>query len=898
MGKKKKNTVFSTELTEIFNEANQYASAGKYKEISLEMVIYFLMKNYLNGKGSESNILKEMILDLTPSDRNMLERLLFNLSKKSGGKKDSFTLPDIYYNPEDIVMAEEINIILNNVIKTKEITSKFLPNKVSDIIGVDEFIFSVLSETCFDIVSVLNNFGISKDTYSQKMMDIIGSNIDLEDLTSLDLEKLTPLKSSKKKKSESKKDDDKENEDDNSNQINEMDDEFEKAGQHEAIQTRKIDPNSKTPELDKYAIDMTKNAKDGKYDPVVGRTKEIDEICEILCCRKKNNAILLGDPGTGKTAIIELLAQRISQGNVPKDLRGKRIFSLDLNALVAGCIYRGQYEERLQGIIKEVVNNKEIIVFIDEIHNLLGNGSSSGQGDGANILKPYLARGEFQCLGSTTTDEFRKIIEKDGALKRRFQPVYIEEPSLEETEKILKGLSQEYSKYHRVKYDDELLKKCVEWSGKYISDRFFPDKAIGVLDMASSLAKLSHSISDSSKLDELEIQKNEIESEFNTLVSESNGEPDALEKASEKLDQVSKLEEEIKKLKDSLENDPNFWTSVTIDDLSNVISKLSGVPIDKILSSDMKKVKEMNKELRRKVIGQDKAIEELTIALQRNILGLRDQNKPIASFLLVGSTGTGKTYVSKVLAKEFFGSEKSLVSISCSEYMQDWAESKLLGSAPGYVGFSDSEPRLYILKRKPYTVLLIDEIEKSSKNLYNIWLNMLEEGELTLSTGEKVSCRNTIIIFTGNVGTKSLELKGNGLGFGVIDKKKMTEETVMKEVNKEFRPEFLNRLTKIIVFNSLGEEELYKIFDLEFEKLKTRYKESNGYDISVTEELKKFIVSKCEPKYGARSLTRLLVENIDHPVCKALLDDTVDSDGKTKILIDYKNEEVKVAFEV
>ena len=891
MSKKKNDLSFSDEMREIFNDANDFASAGRYKEISLEMVVYFLMKRYLNGSGTESTILKEVVIDLTPSDRSILERVLFNLAKKSGGKKDSFTLPDVYYNSDDIIMSDEINSIIHRIIKTKKLAKSFPIGSLvaKEEIGVDEFIHSILSDPELQVTDVLGQFGIDQEKYSDEVFNVLGSS--LNEVLGQSEEKNTSDKNNK--------DDDDEDEEDVQSKISGEDDEFEKAGRHEAIQTKKVDPNSKTPELDKYAIDMTKEAKEGKYDPVVGRSKEIEEISEILCCRKKNNAILLGDPGTGKTSIIELLAQRIAQGQVPKELKDKRLFSLDLNALVAGCIYRGQYEERLQGIIKEVVGNKDIIVFIDEIHNLLGNGSSSGQGDGANILKPYLARGEFQCLGSTTTDEFRKIIEKDGALKRRFQPVFIDEPGIEETIDILKGLSKEYGKFHKVQYEDEVIKKCVEWSGKYINDRFFPDKAIGILDMASSLAKLNHPIKSDDELEELEARKRNLESDINILITEGEGDTDALENASAKLDEATEVEEKIKEIREKLENDPSLWTPVTIDDVSNVISKISGVPIDKILSSDMKKVKEMKKELEKKVIGQDKAIEELTVALQRNMLGLRDPNKPIASFLLVGPTGCGKTLISKMLAKEFFGSEKSLVSIACSEYMQDWAESKLLGSAPGYVGFSDSEPRLYVLKRKPYTVLLIDEIEKSSSNLYNIWLNMLEEGEITLSNGEKVSCRNTIIIFTGNVGTKSLELKGNGLGFGSRneeDKRKMSEETVMKEVKKEFRPEFLNRLTKIIIFNSLGKDELDKIFDLEFDKLRIRYHESNGYDIKVTKELRDYIVSKCEPKYGARSLNRLLIENIDHPVCKALLDDEVDSEDKKEIEIDYQEETVKVKF--
>ena len=889
--KSKDQINFSDELKEIFEEASKMAEQEKCKEISLEVVIYCLAKRYLNDQGRDSNVLSELIrTTLSTSDKATIERLCQKEAMKSI-KKNTFTLSDEFYDANNLPLSDDLSNVIERVrsyrkaIKDKTLASA--PMSVGDLF----YSFLMIREDYYSpIVDVFDKFGINVESFRNQVLDMNDGP-----LTKLARQLLD--KSKEIIQGEENKQQDNSQQPEVNNNVSDDDDNFEKAGRHKAIQTKKIDPNSKTPELDKYAICMTKDAKEGKYDPVVGRVKEIEEISEILCCRKKNNAILLGDPGIGKTAIIELLAQKISEGNVPKELRDKRLFSLDLNALVAGCIYRGQYEERLQDIIKEVIENKDIIIFIDEIHNLLGNGSSSGQGDGANILKPYLARGEFQCVGTTTTDEYRKIIEKDGALKRRFQPVYIEEPSQDETVQILKGLGNEYEKFHKVQYSEEVIKRCVEWSGKYITDRYFPDKAIGILDMASSLAKLGHPETKDKELDELLERKKQIEEEINKIVAESEGDLDQLDKASQKMDEGIKVEEEIKILQDTIENDKSQWTKVTIDDVSKVVSKLSNVPIDKIMSSDMKKVRDMKSELEKKVIGQDKAIEELTFALQRNILGIRDVNKPIASFLLVGPTGCGKTLISKVLAQEFFGSEKSLVSIACSEYMQDWAESKLLGSAPGYVGFSDSEPRLYVLKRKPYTVLLIDEIEKSSSNLYNIWLNMLEEGEITLSTGEKVSCRNTIIIFTGNVGTKSLELKGNGMGFGKLEgeeKKKADTETVMKEVKKEFRPEFLNRLTKIIVFNSLGKTELLKIFDIEFGKLQKRYKESNGYEISINNELKEYIVSKCEPKYGARSLTRLLTEYIDQPVCNTLLNE--DTDGKFKIYLERKDEETKVIF--
>ena len=460
-------------------------------------------------------------------------------------------------------------------------------------------------------------------------------------------------------------------------------------------------------------------------------------------------------------------------------------------------MYRGQLEERIQKLCEELKDNRDIILYIDEFQQATSESSTSI----AQMLKPALGRGELTLIASTTVDEYRKYIEKDGALKRRLSPIQVSEPTLEETIDILTGISKKYSEFHHVKYEDGVIEKCAEWSGKYINDRFFPDKAITILDLSSALAKLDRVV-DEAKLEDLKQKIKDLKEKKLSAVNEMN--LDEAEKYRVEEDTVKKeYEDELGKVNGS---DESLWPTVTVKEVSSVISKTTGVPIDKIMSSDFNKLREIKSTLSKKVIGQDEAVEQLTLALQRNVLGLRDPNKPIASFLLVGPTGVGKSLISKIIATEFMGSEKSLITIACSEYMQDWAESKLLGSAPGYVGFSDSEPRLYVLKRKPYSVILIDEVEKSSKNLYNIWLNMLEEGEVTLSSGEKVSCKNSIIIFTGNVGTKNLEIHGNGLGFGTPsadEKKKIDLGIVMKEVKKEFRPEFLNRLSKIVVFNSL-----------------------------------------------------------------------------------------------
>lgn len=902
---KKKDLKLTEELQEAFKRAHEYSQRNSLSVINTGTLIFYCIQPHIYRAGSSTPVpvpegakkLYRVLSDLSSEERLNLEANLKSIMPSGKRKKG-----DIELNEDEVIpFSIDLETIINCASDVKSEEKKLLYDrrfkKEKDvIIGIDDVIntilmmddlFNDLDEEVIDLLEgeieeaseVLMNCGIDIDTMNgaTKVKD------DEEKFGKEFLETLNRILKNEEEKKASEESAQGEDPDYES---------MESAGQRDAIDTKKIDPNSETPSLDKYAVDMTKNAKEHQYDPVIGREKEIDQIIEILCCRKKNNAVLTGDPGCGKTAIIESLAMKIVSGDVPMDLRDKRIFSLDLNSLVSGTQYRGQYEQRLQDVIKEVTTCKNIIVFIDELHNLIGNGSSAGSGDGANILKPYLARGEFQCIGSTTTDEYRKFIEKDGALKRRFSPVLVEEPGIEDTIKILQGIAPVYGNFHGTVYSDEVIEKCVKWSGKYINDRYFPDKAISVLDMASSLAKLENSVkANETGLDKLERRLEEIrESKIQAIKASRFEEATKLRDEGNEIKRL--LEEEKERLKTAVQR-----SEVTVSHVSKVISKLSNVPVENIQSSDIDKIRSMRNELTKKIIGQDEAVKEITLALQRNIFGLRDPNKPIASFLFVGATGVGKSLIAKLTAKEFMGSENNLITIACSEYMQDWAESKLLGSAPGYVGYSDSEPRLYVLKRKPYSVILIDEVEKSSSNLYNIWLNMLEEGEVTLSSGEKVSCRNSIIIFTGNVGTKSLELKGNGLGFKTLsqeEKRDRDVNTVMSEVEKEFRPEFLNRISKIVVFNSLTTEDLGKIFYLELGKLQARIQEGQGYSLEVSDDVKNLIVSKCEPKYGARSLQRYITEYIEDNINIAILDQ--DTEGKKHITLSVKENNIVVNF--
>lgn len=853
----------SKEVKELMDSARQFAENNNLKRINLETVLFTLIDKYLNNPDVESEVIKKVFGKLNADSKRKLRQECLDIMLEANKAETYDSNLSGYVNSENITLADNLSNVLD---RSQEVLKQGLIHRAKDI-SSEVFFYSCLLEPC-DITYLLDTkYRINPTALlTHGIMDMFRNQVEeILGIASPDSEKEMSV------------------------DRDEEDEEFEKAGERGAISTREIDPNSKTPTLDEFSLDMTKKALRGEYDPVIGRDKEISQVCEILCCRKKNNAILLGDPGAGKTAVVELLAQRIATGNVADELKHKRVLSLSTTDLTSGTMYRGQLEERVQKLCKELAENRDIILFIDEFQQATSESSSSI----AQMLKPALGRGEITLIASTTVDEYRKFIEKDGALKRRFSPVQVEEPGIEETIKILEGIQEKYSCFHHVQYSDGLMKKIVEWSGKYINDRYFPDKAINILDMASSLCKLRKPV-DNTKILKLEKQLESTKQKIKELVETCD--KDKIAEAGELRKKENEIKGKIEKAKESLYSDPKKWPVVSEKEVSEVISKTSGIPVDKIMTSDMKKLKEIKTTLETKVIGQGEAVEQLTLSLQRNMLGLRDPKRPIASFMFLGPTGVGKTKISQVLAEEFFGSDKNLITIACSEYTQDFSESKLIGSSAGYVGYGD-EPRLYALKRRPYSVLLIDEIEKASENLQNIFLNILEEGQVTLSSGEVVSCKNCIVIFTGNVGTKSLELYGKGMGFGISgDEKPGTRETsiVMKEVKNTFRPEFINRLSKIIVFNSLGKEEMDKIFYLELDELKKRLIENNGYELEVTDRIKDVVVSKCEPQYGARSLKRLLVEYVEQEICKAMLDQ--DTEGKKKILVDYEDEKVKVEF--
>ena len=625
-----------------------------------------------------------------------------------------------------------------------------------------------------------------------------------------------------------------------------------------------------TNNLDRYCTDLTKSASEGRLDPMIGRDAEIERLVQTLSRRKKNNPVLVGDPGVGKTAIVEGLAQRIVQSRVPHVLLHKRVLSLDLPSMVAGTMYRGQFEERIVGLIRELKGNPDIILFIDEIHTLVGTGSASGSGDASNILKPALARGEVRCIGATTLDEYRKYFEKDGALERRFQKILVEPTSSDDTLDILRQIKRHYEDFHNVTYTDKALLACVKLSERYITDRFLPDKAIDVLDEAGSRTHiiniaLPQSITDQEKkVAELtELQGNAAKQQNYELATVFR---DERETANAVLDKMRQDWE--KTLRENRK-------TVTDDDIATVIAMMSGVPVQRIAEAENLRLLSLEDKLSQCVIGQDKAIKTISKAIQRGRVGLKDPNRPIGVFMFLGPTGVGKTYLAKELARLLFGSADALIRIDMSEYTEKFAVSRLVGAPPGYVGYDEGGQLTEQVRRKPYSIVLLDEIEKADPQALNLLLQVMDEGHLTDSTGRKVDFKNTIIILTSNVGSRTLKDFSNGIGFAMQNSGSQSQEysrsIITKALNKTFSPEFLNRLDEIVSFNPLEKNDILKIVDIEIGKLQKRVADM-GYPMEVDEALRQFIAEKgFDPVYGARPLKRAIQTYVEDRLSEMIL---------------------------
>lgn len=650
---------------------------------------------------------------------------------------------------------------------------------------------------------------------------------------------------------------------------------------------------SKTPVLDNFGRDLTALAEEGKLDPVVGRQKEIERVSQILSRRKKNNPLLIGEPGVGKSAIAEGLALRIIQRKVSRILYDKRLVTLDLASLVAGTKYRGQFEERMKAVMNELEKNDDIILFIDEIHTIVGAGGATGSLDASNMFKPALARGEIQCIGATTLDEFRQNIEKDGALERRFQKIIVEPTNREETIEILNNIKSKYEDHHNVIYKDEAIEACVTLTSRYMTDRFLPDKAIDALDEAGSRIHITN-IRVPQKILNLENKLDDIREHKNSVVKK------------QKYEEAAKLRDDEKNIEQELEIAQQEWEKhsnenreiVTEDHIADVISMITGIPVNRIAKTESNKLAQLPQSIKEKVIGQDDAVAKISKAIQRNRAGLKDPNKPIGSFIFLGQTGVGKTQLAKVLASELFDNDDSLIRLDMSEYMEKFAVSRLIGAPPGYIGYEEGGQLTEKVRRKPYAVVLLDEVEKAHPDVFNMLLQVLDDGYITDSLGRKIDFRNTIIIMTSNIGARKIKDFGQGVGFGTKARKDQADANTRKIIEgalkKAFAPEFLNRIDDVVIFNALEQDDIFKIIDIELTKLFKRINEM-GYKFELSDEAKKYIAEKgFDKQYGARPLNRAIQKYIEDALAEKIVNSDINEGDHIKMDFDKKSNELVI----
>mgnify|MGYP001247910194 FL=1 len=650
---------------------------------------------------------------------------------------------------------------------------------------------------------------------------------------------------------------------------------------------------SKTPVLDNFGRDLTALANSGKLDPVIGREKEIERVSQILSRRKKNNPLLIGEPGVGKSAIAEGLALRIIEKKVSRILYNKRVVTLDLASIVAGTKYRGQFEERMKAVMNEIEKNDDIILFIDEIHTIVGAGGATGSLDASNMFKPALARGEIQCIGATTLDEYRQYIEKDGALERRFQKIIVQPTTVDETLEILRNIKDQYESHHNVNFTDKALEACVKLTDRYVSDRFLPDKAIDAMDEAGSRVHITN----------MDVPKNIVDLEH-SLEEVRNKKNEVVKK--QKYEEAAKLRDDEKRIEKELLNAQEQWQediklhreTVDENDISEVVSMITGIPVNKIAKAELKELNNLGNNISGKVIGQEEAVNKVVKAIQRNRAGIKDPNKPIGSFIFLGQTGVGKTQLAKILSSELFNGSDSLIRIDMSEYMEKFAVSRLIGAPPGYVGYEEGGQLTEKVRRKPYSVILLDEVEKAHPDIFNMLLQVLDEGSLTDSLGRKVDFKNTVIIMTSNLGARQVKDFGNGVGFGTESMKsqeaKNIKSTIEKSLKKAFSPEFLNRVDEIVVFNSLEKNDLKKIINIELEKLKKRLKEL-GYEIKISAKALSFLCEKgFDKKYGARPLKRAIQNYVEDLIAEEIVKSNIKEGNKFKIDCNKNNTELNI----
>lgn len=814
---------FSQRVKDVLTYSREEALRVGNEYIGVEHLVLGILRE---GEGLAIQILNYLGIDLSEFKKTIEKSIA--TTPKSGVRK-----------PENLPLVKQAE----RALKLTYLEAKLFN---SDLIGTEHLLLAILKDEDNLVTSTLAKQGVDYDSVKEELQSIMSNNEPKMKVTD-DPGKIEP-------KAQFPGDP--------------ADEEFEDKG----FKTPKkpTDTKSKTPVLDNFGRDLTRSAEEGKLDPIVGREKELERISQILSRRKKNNPILIGEPGVGKSAIAEGLATRIVERKVSRALFNKRVITLDLASIVAGTKYRGQFEERMKAVLNELEKNPDIILFIDEIHTLVGAGNASGSLDASNMFKPALARGEIQCIGATTLDEYRQYIEKDGALERRFQKIIIDPTTVEETTIILNNIKEKYEDHHLVTYTDEAIKSCVTLTNRYMSDRYLPDKAIDALDEAGARVHITN-MHVPSRIIQIENRIEEIKTEKTKAIS------------SQKFEEAARFRDIERKLHDELELEKKNWEIesrinrevVSEENVAEVVSMMTGVPLKRIAQSEGKRLVNMNEELKGSVIGQDEAIKKIVKSIRRNRAGLKDPNKPIGSFIFLGPTGVGKTHLAKVLARFLFDSEDALIRIDMSEYMEKFSISRLVGAPPGYVGYEEGGQLTEKVRRKPYSIVLLDEIEKAHPDVFHLLLQVLDDGLITDSLGRRIDFKNTIIIMTSNIGSRQVKDFGQGVGFNTSaresEKDKYAQGVIENALKKAFAPEFLNRVDDVVIFDSLKREHIHQIIDIELKSLYLRINEL-GYSIELTNKAKDFIVEKgWDEKFGARPLKRAIQKYVEDPLAEEII---------------------------
>ena len=841
------NNPFSQRISDVIQFSKEEANRLRNNYIGPEHLLLGLIRE---GEGKAVQILKDLYVDL-----EMVKKTLENDLRSSAVTPENYS--------EDITFDEKASKIL----KMSILESRILKSPGTD---TEHMLLAIMRENQNKASQILEE---NEVTY-QKVMD-----------------KLVP-KAEPQSGLDFGEDEEEEEEGIRRQPTGNGESSFFSQEAKQTTRTQQQKPNNDTPVLDSFGTDMTKAASEGKLDPIVGREKEIERLAQILSRRKKNNPILIGEPGVGKSAIVEGLALRIIEKKVSRILFDKRVIALDMTAVVAGTKYRGQFEERIRAILNELKKNPNIILFIDEIHNIVGAGSAAGSMDAANILKPALARGEIQCIGATTLDEYRQNIEKDGALERRFQKVIVEPTTPEKTLQILQNIKEKYEEHHNVTYTGEALEACVKLTDRYITDRNFPDKAIDAMDEAGSRVHLKN-ITVPKEIEQQEQMIDEARTHKNEAVRLQDFELAASFRDREKS-LMSELEDMKQRWEESLKENRE---TVDKEQIADVVSMISGIPVQRMAQAEGIRLKGMKEQLLAKVIAQDKAVDTLVKAIQRSRVGLKDPNKPIGTFLFLGPTGVGKTHLAKELAKQMFGSADALIRIDMSEYMEKFTVSRLVGAPPGYVGYEEGGQLTEKVRRKPYSIVLLDEIEKAHSDVFNLLLQVMDEGRLTDSYGRTVDFKNTVIIMTSNIGTRQLKEFGKGIGFAAqtrTDDKEYSRSVITKALNKSFAPEFINRLDEIITFDQLDINALEKIIDIELKGLYERM-ESLGYKLVIDDAVKRFVASKgYDVQFGARPLKRSIQNNLEDGLAELILNEDPQAGDTIHVGLNAEGNEIKM----